>query len=342
MAGPRLCALRIQNGTSNILLDNIESDVSPVIYTRRSRLLDEELDETKDIITSPCSSSHLSEKPLPFATMNANKTDYEKCREVNPTVGVTILRKDLLSGSSMSISTATNDRSPQLAPVVLANVKHRLDPNKGATVDNTTNPSNRTVNQSATQSSLVSTNEPNIQESAILRRQQLNRVAEWVQNNHLDGVLMEGGRKSDGESVASLDSGYKTKVNNNLSQCDEDVDESPKTKATPALSSLSDDKKLNPNRVSNDLAQNLRNINNNVDIGRRLSTMGNNATNATIDICDEPMADATPQVDFAQMEYNVKQFLLKQNEWSSNGQQQKSRDANVTPQINPHRTETNL
>ncbi|CAD7003105.1 unnamed protein product [Ceratitis capitata] len=53
--GPRLCAMRIQqNGQSNILLDNIESmeAATPIIYKRRERLLDEELDDTKDIITS--------------------------------------------------------------------------------------------------------------------------------------------------------------------------------------------------------------------------------------------------------------------------------------------------
>ncbi|XP_067643539.1 serine-rich adhesin for platelets [Eurosta solidaginis] len=58
--GPRLCAMRIQqNGQSNILLDNIESmeAVTPIIYKRRERLLDEELDDTKDIITSPASNS---------------------------------------------------------------------------------------------------------------------------------------------------------------------------------------------------------------------------------------------------------------------------------------------
>ncbi|XP_036337754.1 probable serine/threonine-protein kinase nek3 isoform X2 [Rhagoletis pomonella] len=61
--GPRLCAMRIQqNGQSNILLDNIESmeAVTPVIYKRRERLLDEELDDTKDIITSNATSVQVS------------------------------------------------------------------------------------------------------------------------------------------------------------------------------------------------------------------------------------------------------------------------------------------
>lgn len=337
VAGPRLCALRIQNGTSNILLDNIESDVSPVIYTRRTRLLDEELDENKDIITSPCSSSVLSEKKLPFTSLNANKTDYEKCREVKPIVDATALRKDLLSGSSMSISTTTNDQSPQLAPVVLTSTTVRPDIKKGHLSEHATTPSNRTANQSGTQSSSVSTSEPDIQESAILRRQQLNRVAEWVQNNQLDGVLLEGGIKSDGESVASLDSGYKTKVNNNLSHCGE----SPKSKAAP-LSVMSDDKK---NYAVKKPAQNISNINNNVTNDSREIMSVKYPSPVAIDICNEPIIDdpTTPHVDFAQMEYNVKQFLLKQNEWSINGQdQQNSRESTATTSTNPKRTETNL
>ncbi|XP_053955129.1 uncharacterized protein LOC128861200 [Anastrepha ludens] len=64
--GPRLCAMRIQqNGQSNILLDNIESmeAVTPIIYKRRERLLDEELDDTKDIITSNATSVLNTERP---------------------------------------------------------------------------------------------------------------------------------------------------------------------------------------------------------------------------------------------------------------------------------------
>lgn len=329
MAGPRLCALRIQNGTSNILLDNIESNISPVVYTRRTRLLDEELDETKDIITSPRSPNQ-TDQPLPFAGIPAgNKTDYEKCREVNPSES-SLLRKDLLSGSSMSISTATNDRSPQLAPVILNMAKHRSDKAVHNTSDTT--PSSRTANQSGTQSSSVSTSEPDIQESAILRRQQLTRVAEWVQNNHLDGVLIEGGRKSDGESVASLDSGYKTKVNNNLSQCEEDADELPSSTLP-----LSDDNKLNPAKGNKVLAQNLSN--NNLIITDR--TPRALAANSPIE------AAAAPQIDFAQMEYNVKQFLLKQNEWSINvaaapPHAAQTMASNNSATTTPHRTETNL
>lgn len=58
MSGPRLCSLRIPNGGGNVLIDNIEADSTPIIYTRRSRFLDEELDETKDIITTTTTSPY--------------------------------------------------------------------------------------------------------------------------------------------------------------------------------------------------------------------------------------------------------------------------------------------
>lgn len=313
-----------------------------MVYTRRTRLLDEELDETKDIITSPCNLTAQTERPLAFAGNPVhggdNKTDFEKCREGKPDDAT--LRKDLLSGSNMCISTTTNDRSPQLAPV-MPTFKHQLRQlDKTGHMSDTT-PSNRTANKSGTQSSSVSTSEPDIQESAILRRQQLNRVAEWVQNNHLDGVQVDGERKSDGDSVASLDSGYKTKVNNNLSQCDEDVGESPTQPQKVRVSSTCDDNKLSPN----DFAQNLSNNNHLISSrnGQRLLTSDSSGACSTDTKADVSTAAPPTQIDFAQMEYNVKQFLLKQNEWSIKGPPHEQlplphRDTSA----NPHRTETNL
>lgn len=69
MSGPRLCALRIPNGGGNVLIDNIESDSTPVIYTRRSRFLDEELDETKDIITTTTTTTSTTN---PYASVNGS------------------------------------------------------------------------------------------------------------------------------------------------------------------------------------------------------------------------------------------------------------------------------
>lgn len=53
MSGPRICALRIQNGSNNILLDNAAGHVHQVMYTRRPRLVDEELEDEKDEVVEP-------------------------------------------------------------------------------------------------------------------------------------------------------------------------------------------------------------------------------------------------------------------------------------------------
>lgn len=51
VTGPRLCAVRIPTDSGSVLIDNIESDAMPVIYTRRNRPLDDELNEKNTITT---------------------------------------------------------------------------------------------------------------------------------------------------------------------------------------------------------------------------------------------------------------------------------------------------
>lgn len=125
--------------------------------------------------------------------------------------------------------------------------------------------SSKNANQSGTQSSSIS-NELNLQESALLR---LTRVAEWVQNNHMDKIVepISSHSASSMDGAASTDSGYKTKTNNNINN---------NNYHSPSIKN-----------------ENFAQVNNNI------SSYNNNA-----------------QIDLAQMEYNVKQFLLKQNEWS--------------------------
>lgn len=385
MAGPRLCALRIQNGTSNILLDNIEQSdghtatAAPVVYTRRPRFLDEELDETKDIITSP---SRPTAAPVTVSIDDNVGGPHEiiiiGSHAVNapPAVAtaatvVPSLRKDLLSGSSMSISTTTNDRSPQLEPVILSSAaaarQQLFEPP-------TTNTGNRggiatvmPLLDAAVQSGTGAGSADVPTESTSLRRQQLSRVAEWVQSNHLvdcvNGIgepattmaagamasmspLSVGGRKLmllDGgggvgggtgsghvlSSATSIDSGYKTKGahrNNNAMN------------ATNACASP----------IGGDYAQNLSNNNNHADAverGQRSSGDGCTTTEETRSTSEASAANAAEeakaQSDFAQMEYNVKQFLLKQNEWSTPPQQPGATSA-APANVRTHRTETNL
>ncbi|XP_059612845.1 uncharacterized protein LOC132259297 isoform X2 [Phlebotomus argentipes] len=197
--GPRLCSVRIQNGSTNILLDGAEASPTPVVYTRRQRFLDEELDDAKDVITT-------GEAKISMVMANGNKTDSEKCLE---------------AASEMD---------------------------KEA----------KKVKSTGTQSSSVSS-DTELQETVMLRRQQLTRVAEWVQTTQLDI-------------------------------------------RTPPDASPS--------------------VNNNMERQPEVN-------------CDAPNGNKETPVDLAQMEYNVKQFLLKQNEWSIHNR-------SAQPVGKPHRTETNL
>uniref|UniRef100_A0A1B0CK95 Uncharacterized protein n=1 Tax=Lutzomyia longipalpis TaxID=7200 RepID=A0A1B0CK95_LUTLO len=227
--GPRLCSVRIQNGSTNILLDGAEASVVPVVYTRRSRFLDEELDDTKEVITTQegtCDTAKIS-----MVMANGNKTDSEKCLEVAQGEDGKDIKKSMKS--------------------------------------------------TGTQSSSVSS-DTEMQETVLLRRQQLTRVAEWVQTTQLD-------RRTPSDASPG--------VNNNV-------------EAQPEAMHVKihcDEKKI---------------VEEEQGTGHEAEcTNGNERVPKT--------------VDFAQMEYNVKQFLLKQNEWSIHNKQ--------APILNkPHRTETNL
>ena len=112
-----------QNGTTNILLDNSDHNVnetisilnqsklgngsSPIVYTRRSRFLDEELDDVKDVIVTTNSNlykkssidSNLkedeSESNELLIELN-NKTDSEKYRETVSNVSMHTAKGNLL------------------------------------------------------------------------------------------------------------------------------------------------------------------------------------------------------------------------------------------------------
>lgn len=364
-------------------MDNIESsELSPVVYTRRTRFLDEELDETKDIITSTGSSQSIDFTAIiPPTVIANNKTDYEK------SVGCKAHGSSIESAADGSGKPPPSHPAPVLQQLIGTSVtaapQHTFE--KLEIDDHTTMSSrNANNNKSCTQSSSISS-EPDIQESTLLRRQQLTRVAEWVQNNHLDNIVGPISSQSASSSVidaGSIDSGYKTKINNNnrvpvvsndlimlttVPSVNTRRSHPPNRHIIVSSSSLSDDNKLATD-ANAEFAQN--NINNNFVVDRRLLDAISNGNSRTC--AEDRPAAATPQIDFAQMEYNVKQFLLKQNEWSIHSNSKGDADSctliapNTTPtddssitvtttksKINvanddqnaakrPHRTETNL
>ncbi|XP_058123070.1 nuclear pore complex protein DDB_G0274915-like [Anopheles ziemanni] len=272
MSGPRICALRIQNGSSNILLDNLIDDAlegvdskppTPVMYTRRAKFLDEELlldddpsiglngaIKTTNLPTAASSSGEsgvlgkLVETPskqggvgdVTAATVGGSGTgvgdtaeghghliDGSKAGRVDDAAGGDGGAGKQVCNMSTTTSPHSSDRLCTIGEEVsnlLINTKlgpTRLDP-KPPRLDISVNKLDGldvTSKKSCTQSSSISS-EIDIQESAILRRQQLSRVAEWVQNNSKLGNSENlSHTESDHEPAASRAALLTDTLNNN-------------------------------------------------------------------------------------------------------------------------------
>uniref|UniRef100_A0A182N7L7 Uncharacterized protein n=1 Tax=Anopheles dirus TaxID=7168 RepID=A0A182N7L7_9DIPT len=259
MSGPRICALRIQNGSSNILLDNLVDDSlegldskppTPVMYTRRSKFLDEEL--LLDDDPSIGLNGAIKTTNLPTATSSGDSipptgfgsksllTPSKSSQQAGAAAGTgdggadghgnfisgTINRVDEGGGGEddgvgpgaskqvCNMSTTTSPHSSdrlctigeevsnllintKLGSAALPKPRLDISVNKLEGID-------MTSKKSCTQSSSISS-EIDIQESAILRRQQLSRVAEWVQNNSKIGNTEPlSNTESDNEPTAGL------------------------------------------------------------------------------------------------------------------------------------------
>lgn len=342
--------MRIQNGSNNILLDNIESTTSPIVYTRRSRFLDDELDETKDVITSihcdipPAISSTNVSMVMPIGqsslidqSIKTNKTDLEN----------SIASSNIPKKNDLFISNAKETNL--IDHIGTVRHHHRLDKIENETI------LSKNVNKTSAQST-----ELDMQESAFLRRQQLTRVAEWVQNNQLENIEPISSQSS--VDAASIDSGYKTKVNNN---CIDTKTIALDTDSGDCLHNIDNGNIVSDNSLSDDLKQiesNFAQLNNNlINLNEHINGIDRHSSVTLTTIQANSgcvFTNQNAQLDLAQMEYNVKQFLLKQNEWSNNKKASGGGDeefieenAGICTDLasdlsltnkNPHRTETNL
>ncbi|KAH8239198.1 hypothetical protein KR032_001782, partial [Drosophila birchii] len=354
--GPRLCAMRIQqNGQSNILLDNLESieTYTPVIYKRREKLLDEELNDGKDIITS---------------------------KESNAQAAVEAWQGPAVPHENVALQ-------PVLEPQVEAPEAEKEEIKDGGEAPAVGNSPKHSANSSSISDAI------DYQESVLLRRQQLSRVAEWVQHNTQQleqrNLQQPPAATSDSNSGTerqssystldrmdsisieklSMDSGYKTtpqQLTNGYPEKSTEDSLSPKTDITsnslqqettvPPPPPMSSSKKTEmcttyyrrTTRSGLPVAYTTTAAATSAGGGGGSSAVGitlEESTSSGSDalICPEqPTCDilnykyypndtdktrsvqaelhtTTQNVDIAQMEYNVKQFLLKQNEWSMNG-----------------------
>lgn len=386
MKGPRICALRIQTGSNNILIDDGLEDnmeiISPVVYTRRPRLLDEELDDEKDVtLAYDCKismvMSDIQKKPI---ILNEKSTDmkFHESEIVLPLY------------EKQNKTPEPDMKAPIIAqpPTVPSNQQQQQQPLPNYAYSRTT-----------TNDSVLS--------EVDLKRQQLSRVAEWVQNNSKINDVENNFpiKETDGDLINLLDTQNfpssqqdnkhlifnrttneihsKSNLNNNNSENATEkghknlLDNVNITTATDVASSSSLlNKKTEiaqhaPPAVNNDnFTNNPSNKNNSINLYKYFKLYSSQQSdyeddedlqyeNGNDDDCceddyDEEEAseknlDDENQIDLAQMEYNVKQFLLKQNEWSIHNKMApggatrlSTNVAETTTKVKPRRTETNL
>ncbi|XP_055631855.1 putative uncharacterized protein DDB_G0277255 isoform X3 [Toxorhynchites rutilus septentrionalis] len=433
MSGPRICALRIQNGSSNILLDNLQDDVleecvdskqsvAPVIYTRRAKFLDEELLLDDDPSIGLNGAIKTTSLPTAISSIQDSSSESKQIPTIANVPNGVITSAPIAGNNApegmnndghMSTTTSLNssDRlctigeeinnlilnTKMSSNVVTTKPRPDINVNKLEGID-------MNSKKSCTQSSSISS-EIDIQESAMLRRQQLSRVAEWVQNNskianpeHLSNT------ESDNENLAlasatSLTIADSINNNNNGQGIGTAVDS--KDSFTHETKLVVSDLKISHSNSSNSMAQPTRsdNIHSNSNSHKNnhiIVTSNSNSNNIFAQPCSnatmrghtslkaaiasnvsqldynsnnysnyntkstgsrQPIytgskhslldcsrqqqqqqqqeeltlsaesqlrphmepgdQDDSNSVDLAQMEYNVKQFLLKQNEWSS-------------------------
>lgn len=250
MSGPRLCSLRIPNGSGNVLIDNIEADSTPVIYTRRSRFLDEELDENKDIITTsqyPTVNGTADQRTYHKISMlmsdgvvanmpndlNAtlNKTNHkmhdvtfdlnameiaqnydehnqmrDECDQPNQKycTNTTHMPKDSINGLDIGFNCLTlNDHDLSQNGAFGQPMNDSIDMNDVIDLKEHIDATDKQQNQFLHMHQFRQSHQMSlVDDTSLLRRQQLSRVAEWVQNN---------------TCLSNTDTDYKsiTKLNNN-------------------------------------------------------------------------------------------------------------------------------
>lgn len=334
-----------------------------MIYTRRSRLLEEELDEHKDIVTTQL------HKYL------TNDVTVDRCPQK-----ISMLMSDGVknTNSNSTIDSNSNALGNENENICFENYStdvcngiDRKPSNFG--------PSNEFCHENrylcddvtamkAAQNMIDETDVQHHDETTMLRRQQLSRVAEWVQNNStLEEQVADYGdstdalstpsdykvnisRMNNGISGSSIDRELRSfssinRINNNNNMMIMIMNANKKRIDRLSIGSAGS---MNANANANetgrkDLAQQnvaMNNLNNNSNSNNQLNGSSSTAVDAAVDL--------------AQMEYNVKQFLLKQNEWSTTGSPSpyesggRSNGSMTASQLssnsvrNPHRTETNL
>lgn len=346
MSGPRLCSLRIPNGSNNILLDNFEPTLSPIIYTKRSRFVDEELSDTKEVVLTPGNNpsetkiSMVMSPDILTSDLNDNKTDSEKYREAHS--------KELIgnvSNGTMGDNSAILNNQPSDT-----DISEKISDSSKI---------NTTTQSSSVSNSNLPVNQLDIKDCTILRHQQLSRVAEWVQNSSIQNNINDD---SNDESITDFNirtaatkkfiennilnsnnsriDAQQTLLNNSLISstihCNNlSINSNSSNLVNNNLTTITTSKLYNPsshilydeNKIGNDFAQNNHNLGHDNDYIHIGDTSPISSSSSPLPY---PNAKETTTNDIAQMEYNVRQFLLKQNEWSIHKRISSSKESTTT------------
>lgn len=286
------------------------------MYTRRPRLLDEELiDDEKDIsgnvpmnFTSSVSSMMLSTPSNQSNTHNdgifsTNKTDSEKFNEIQG--------KEVLVANLIPVE---NDPTVVKECDVVVN-------------------SGKVFKASEVFCESVAIGSDVVHDNIMLRRQQLNRVAEWVQNssniplpNSPEQKSNESEKLNDSSQIKALD------YENNNSVANKQI-----------YAPLNNQVYKESIPLCEQNAQNC--------VSETLNDKDSTAEGVDIEQGSSSNRSEDGKIDLAQMEYNVKKFLLKQNEWSMNrplsvdsyaGSKSECDEETIFVRSSYQRTETNL
>lgn len=294
-------------------MDNSQGEAKQVIYTRRPRLLDEELlDDDKDIsgnLPIKLDSSQASVS-LPADSANSNQSNNQK-GEIFSTNKTDSEKFNEIQNKEVSVSAIISPE--EKSPVVMECEA-------------------KTFKNSDSVSS-----ESEFNDSIILRRQQLTRVAEWVQNS--SNIPLPNSPAQTAIEILNDSNTINKQIKLDLENNNSSV-----AKSNYASMNNQVYKEVIP--LCEITAQN--------GVAEKLNADSNTSVLSSLEYAVE-QNDSTAQndekIDLAQMEYNVKKFLLKQNEWSMNRilssdsyskASSESKEETIFIKSSYQRTETNL
>ncbi|CRK86236.1 CLUMA_CG000174, isoform A [Clunio marinus] len=286
---PRICAVKIQDGSNNILVDNSQGEKTQTMYKRRPRLLDEELlDDDKEISGTVPMNFESSQSSMAISTAS------NKSKNLN----INIANDDILVAEKNDMGklddAASNDMVTNVDRMSIVDTEY-VDNNKKA------------FKNPELYSNSVS-DDKNIHDNVALRRQQFNRVAEWVQNS--SNIPHPNSPEQKSNDIVIHDQSNSITQNKPQQQ---------QSRVDDYQNNNSIEHKIQYDPLSNQILKE--------NISRCEGEAQNNLSQLNVVVSSESHVENNPSInqtdelndgklDLAQMEYNVKKFLLKQNEWS--------------------------